>query len=39
MILVTGNQHKLEEFKRMIPWTGWESLGAWELRWVYLAIL
>ena len=32
MILVTGNQHKLEEFERMIPWTDWESLGAWELR-------
>ena len=32
MILVTGNLHKLEEFERLIPWAGWEVLGAWEKR-------
>jgi XTP/dITP diphosphohydrolase len=31
MILVTGNQHKLEEFKRLIPVAHWETLGDWEL--------
>ena len=32
MILVTGNQHKLKEFKRLIPGAHWETLGEWEIR-------
>ena len=32
MILVTGNQHKLSEFKRLIPDARWETLGEWEVR-------
>lgn len=32
MILVTGNLHKLEEFKRLAPSISWEALGAWEDR-------
>lgn len=31
VLLVTGNQHKLEEFKRLAPSIEWTSLGAWEL--------
>lgn len=32
MILVTGNLHKLAEFKRLIPIGDWETLREWELR-------
>lgn len=31
MLLVTGNQHKVEEFERLAPMIEWTSLSAWEL--------
>ena len=30
MLLVTGNQGKLKEFRRLAPMINWETLGTWE---------
>lgn len=30
MLIVTRNQHKFEEFKRLAPQVSWQTLGQWE---------
>lgn len=30
MILITGNLHKRDEFRRLMPEVNWETLGEWE---------